>query len=137
MHKHPKGDEATAEKTVVKGPIFVVDDEPMLLELAEAILAPLGYEVRTFRDPESALAEYKELSTYPVVMVTDYSMHRMSGHQLLAACRKICPEQKVLMVSGTVEEDAFGNNEIQPTAFLSKPYQAKELFEAVAALLPR
>ena len=32
--------------------IFVVDDEPMLLDLAVAILQPLGYEVRTFRDPQ-------------------------------------------------------------------------------------
>ena len=38
--------------------IFVVDDEPMLLELATAILEPLGFDVRTFHDPKQALAEY-------------------------------------------------------------------------------
>ena len=32
--------------------IFVVDDEPMLLDLAAAILQPLGFNVRTFRDPQ-------------------------------------------------------------------------------------
>ena len=35
--------------------VFVVDDEPMLLELASVIIKPLGCEVRTFRDPEAAL----------------------------------------------------------------------------------
>ena len=32
--------------------VYVVDDEPMLLELAMVILAPLGYQVQTYRDPE-------------------------------------------------------------------------------------
>jgi len=115
----------------------VVDDEPMLLELAEAILAPLGHEVKTFRDPDSALQAYRAATVLPVVVVTDYSMQHMSGQQLLCACRRICPDQKVLMVSGTVEEDIFDKKENQPTAFLPKPYQAQELLAAVAALLPR
>ena len=38
--------------------IFVVDDEPMLLDLAVAILEPQGFIVRTFRDPRQALTEY-------------------------------------------------------------------------------
>src|SRR5208283_670318 len=32
--------------------IFVVDDEPMLLEMAVMILEPLKFNVRTFRDPQ-------------------------------------------------------------------------------------
>jgi len=137
MHKQSKGDDTVSEKKGPKGTIFVVDDEPMLLELAEAILAPLGYEVRTFRDPDSALEAYRTASVPPAVVVTDYSMVHMSGQQLLNACRKLHPDQKVLMVSGTVEEDVFDKKENQPTAFLPKPYQSKELLDAVAALLPR
>jgi CheY-like chemotaxis protein len=131
-----KGDETGPDKKGPRGSIFVVDDEPMLLELAEAILEPLGYEVMTFSNPDVALAAYRTASVLPVVVVTDYSMHHMSGQQLLNACRKICPDQKVLLVSGTVEEDVFEKKEAQPTAFLPKPYQANELLEAVAALLP-
>ena len=37
--------------------IFVVDDEPMLLEMAVMILEPLHFRVRTFRDPQTAVAE--------------------------------------------------------------------------------
>jgi len=32
--------------------IFVVDDEPMLLEMAVMILEPLNFRVRTFRDAQ-------------------------------------------------------------------------------------
>ena len=38
--------------------IYIVDDEPMLLELASAILEPLGYSVETFRSPETALRAF-------------------------------------------------------------------------------
>jgi hypothetical protein len=43
-------------KAAVK--IFVVDDEPMLLDLAAAILQPHGFKVWTFRDPQLALEEF-------------------------------------------------------------------------------
>ena len=40
------------------GFIYVVDDEPMLLELATVILEPQGYRVKCFRDPELALESF-------------------------------------------------------------------------------
>ena len=36
--------------------IYLVDDEPMLLELASVILEPLGYAVETFHFPGSSSA---------------------------------------------------------------------------------
>lgn len=136
MHKQTKGDAVETGKKGSRESIFVVDDEPMLLELAEAILATLGCEIRTFCSPEAALQAYQESNPPPAVVVTDFSMQRMSGQDLLAACRKLCPSQKVLIVSGTVEADAFGKTDVHPTAFLAKPYQAEELLSAVRALMP-
>ncbi len=44
---------------IAQGPaIYVVDDEPMLLELAAVILEPQGYRLQTFRDPEMALQTF-------------------------------------------------------------------------------
>lgn len=136
MRKLIKGDTGPEPKGTGEL-VFVVDDEPLLLELAEAILATLGCKVRTFSSPEAALQAYRESDPPPAVVVTDFSMNRMSGQDLLIACRARCPNQKVLMVSGTVEADAFGKTDILPTAFLAKPYQAADLFAAVRALLPR
>ena len=61
--------------------IFVVDDEQMLLDLAVAILQPLGYDVRTFSDPRVALKEFP--TAKPVVIVTDYAMGEMNGLDLV------------------------------------------------------
>ncbi len=74
----------------------MVDDEPMLLDLAATILQPLGFNVRTFRDPKKALAEYP--AARPAVVVTDYAMGGMNGLDLVRECRRINPRQKMILV---------------------------------------
>jgi DNA-binding NtrC family response regulator len=113
--------------------VFVVDDEPMLLELAEVILKPLGCIVRTFRDPEVALKAIA--ATPPDVIITDYAMGRMSGMDLIRECRRFNPRQKLILVSGTVDGQVFADAPAKPNEFLSKPYQIQELTECVRRLL--
>ena len=113
--------------------IFVVDDEPMLLDLAEVILQPLGCQVRTFRDPEVALKAFA--AGFPEVIITDYAMRRMSGMDLIRECRRINPQQKMILVSGTVDGQVFADAPVKPNEFLSKPYQIQELTECVRALI--
>jgi CheY-like chemotaxis protein len=113
--------------------VFVVDDEPMLLELADAILSPLGYEVRTFRDPELALREFPE--AHPAVVITDYAMGRMNGMDLIRECRRLNPRQKMILLSGTVDEHVFADAPVKPDQFLTKPYQIQELAERVRSLI--
>ena len=113
--------------------IFVVDDEPMLLELAEVILKPLGCTVRTFRDPEVALKEFA--TAPPEVVITDYAMGRMTGMDLVRECRRLKPSQKMILVSGTVDGQVFADAPVKPNEFLSKPYQIQELTDRVLALI--
>lgn len=114
--------------------IYVVDDEPMLLELASVILQPLGYAINTFRDATSALQAYTAAKSFPALVITDYSMHAMNGMDFIKACRQIHPRQKVLLISGTVGEDIFRDAPEKPNQFIAKPYHAKQLIEAVQAL---
>jgi CheY-like chemotaxis protein len=124
---------ATRSKEVSQPTVFVVDDEPMLLELAEAILKPLGYLVRTFRDPELALKEFP--AAHPDVIITDYAMGRMSGMDLIRECRRLNPQQKMILLSGTVDEHVFAHAAVKPDQFLTKPYQIHELAERVRSLI--
>ena len=119
-----------------KGLIYVVDDEPMLLEMANVVLEPLGYQLRTFRDPEAALNTFISARPRPLLVVTDYAMHRLNGMDLIAGCRRAEPKQKFLMVSGTVGPDIYRTASQKPDGFLAKPYHAKLLIGAVKALLP-
>jgi CheY-like chemotaxis protein len=112
--------------------IFVVDDEPMLLDLAEAILQPLGYDVRIFRDPKKALKEFP--AARPAVVVTDYAMGAMNGLDLIRECRQVNPRQKMLLLSGTVDETIYDGVTVKPDRFLAKPYQVSEFVQSVREL---
>ncbi|HTB86154.1 MAG TPA: response regulator [Candidatus Sulfotelmatobacter sp.] len=116
-----------------KPTVFVVDDEPMLLELAAVIIKPLGCEVHTFRDPETALKEFPIIQ--PEVILTDYAMGRMTGMDLVRECRRLNPKQKIILVSGTVDEHVFTEAPQKPDRFLSKPYQLQELADCIRKLL--
>lgn len=117
--------------------VFVVDDEPMLLELASMIVEPLGFRVRTFRDPVTALREYSLSQPLPVLLITDFAMHQMNGMDLIRDCRKINPRQKVLLISGTVDAMIYRDSPQKPDAFLAKPYQTQELVNAVHTLVAK
>jgi CheY-like chemotaxis protein len=114
--------------------IFVVDDEPMLLELAAAILQPTGFNVRTFRDPQAALAEFSAANPPPAIVVTDYAMGVMTGLDLIRECRRIQPRQKILLLSGTVDESIYADTPVKPDRFLAKPYQAHDLITLIQSL---
>ena len=112
--------------------IFVVDDEPTLLDLAATILEPLGFKVRTFSDPKQALAEYP--AARPAVVVTDYAMGEMNGLDLVRECKRINPRQKIILVSGTVDENIYAGMQSKPDCFLAKPYQISDFIESIQAL---
>src|SRR4030095_15020239 len=84
--------------------IYVVDDEPMLLELATVVLEPLGYTIKTFRDPKAALKAFTAAEPRPALLITDYAMHLMNGMDLIAACRTVQPSQQILLISGHVDQ---------------------------------
>jgi two-component system cell cycle sensor histidine kinase/response regulator CckA len=115
--------------------VYVVDDEPMLLELAMVILAPLGYQVQTYRDPETALQAYIASQPRPVLIITDYAMHHMNGMDLIEECKRREPSQKIILVSGTVGEEVYHQSSVRPDRFLSKPYEIRELTDLVAEVL--
>jgi len=115
--------------------IFAVDDEPMLLELATMILQPQGFRVETFRDPVAAVRAFSLANPLPALIITDFAMHQMNGLDLIRDCRLIHPEQKILMVSGTVDGSVYRDSPHKPDAFLAKPYSATELIALAKQLV--
>jgi len=116
---------------------YVVDDEPMLLDLNESLLRSIGFDVRRFRAAEVAFEAYRQESIPPALIVTDFSMYKMSGQDLIEACREIHPGQKFLLVSGTVNASIFANSSEKPDHFMSKPYATDEFSAAVRNITGR
>ena len=116
--------------------VFVVDDEAMLLDLAEMILGPAGFRVRLFHDPQKALSEYIAAKPPPDVVVTDYAMAGMSGLDLIRECRRLNPQQKTILLSGTVDESVYADSPVKPDCLLAKPYHIHKLIEVIYSLVP-
>lgn len=117
--------------------IFVVDDEQMLLDLAEMILKPAGFQVCLFKDPTKALAEYVAAPSPPDVLVTDYAMPQMNGMDLIRECKRLRPRQRTILLSGTVDESIYTGSDVQPDRFLAKPYQINRLVEVIHSLIAK
>jgi len=132
--KEPQTSSASAGG-VVKPTLFVVDDEPMLLHLARVVLEAAGYQVRTFRDGDVALQAFQSAPVKPALIITDYAMHSMSGMDLVRECKELVPQQKILLVSGTVDESIYSDSPAKPDRFLAKPYQTGQLTDLVRELV--
>src|SRR5215831_1712101 len=132
----PKADSPTAGNGS-NSLVYVVDDEPMVLELALVVLGRLDHHIETFRDAEAALELFQRAKPRPSLVISDYAMHRMNGLGLLEACRRIVPEQRFLLVSGTVDASVYVDSPWKPDRFLAKPYSPEQLIKVVNALLNR
>ena len=115
--------------------VFLVDDEAMLLELNTVILEPLGYRVKAFSDPVAAVRAYSVTEPRPALIVTDYAMGEVNGMYVISACRRLNPSQKIILLSGTVDETIFEEASEKPDRFLAKPYQCQQLTDLVSELL--
>ncbi len=115
--------------------VFVVDDEKVLLDLAETILTAADCAVRTFPDAESALAALIAGPALPRLIITDFAMGRMTGMDLIRESKRIDPGQRTLLISGVMEEFVCRDSPVKADGFLPKPYGIAEFTTKVRALL--
>lgn len=115
--------------------IYIVDDESLLGEMAEAVLSSEGFRSKVFSCPIKALESLKAAAAPPALLVTDCVMTGMSGIDLIAKCREHAPRLKTILLSGTVTEDYVKNAGIKPDRFIAKPYNVQVLISTVRDLL--
>ncbi len=126
---------STRRAPPLSGPVFVVDDNAMLSELAAAVLGSAGHTVRHFTDPRKVLEAFDEADPKPTVLVTDYDMGEMNGVELIRLLHKVYPALKTVLLSGTVDSSMVLMNPGQVHRFLGKPYDPAQLKNLVAELL--
>lgn len=112
--------------------VVVVDDEPVLLQMMERVLAGGGYEVHGASNALRALEIATGLPAPPAVLVSDVRMEPVDGPDLARLMRRACPTTRVLFVSGYPEDP---DHRPFPAPLLRKPFSPDQLLEAVAGLL--
>ncbi|MHB8834433.1 MAG: ATP-binding protein [Candidatus Methylomirabilia bacterium] len=103
--------------------ILVVEDETPLRELCETVLSRLGYRVSAAGNGQEALDLVREQRLEPDLVVTDVVMPGISGPELAARLRRIRPGQRVLFMSGYMDETITRHLVLDQSAlFVPKPF---------------
>lgn len=116
--------------------ILVVEDSSVFREMQGLLLGQAGYGVSTHENPQTALAiaarEHFDL------VVIDYELPDMNGHQFMHALRKIQPEIAVVFVSGALTLDlAIQLSSEGVAGIFNKPANPKTLLEKINETLAR
>src|SRR5947207_1773467 len=115
--------------------VYVVDDEPMVGDVVQAILKMGGYESVLFQDPNAAFNAINQANPKPALLLTDFQMPQMTGRELIELCKKDHPMLKTILYSGNVQEDTVALYPARPDRFLRKPFTPKTLIDLVQSVL--
>jgi signal transduction histidine kinase/CheY-like chemotaxis protein len=129
----------TAPPVALRGPsrtILVVDDDRLMLSLAEEILAELGYEPVGYDSPVQALAAFEGGPQRFDAVLVDERMPGLSGTELAARITACRTDIAVIVMTG------YGGEELEERAraagvarVIGKPYTASVLKEALQDVL--
>jgi DNA-binding NtrC family response regulator len=122
--------------------VLIVDDEESICALLARMLEPLGYEIDTLTDADSALASVNESPAD--VVVADIRMPGHDGVWLIDQLQRLHPATAVVIVTGIQDLDPRLTLRPGVIAYLAKPFEAeqvqtavKKAVDAVRALQPR
>ncbi|HEX2896727.1 MAG TPA: response regulator [candidate division Zixibacteria bacterium] len=110
--------------------ILVVDDEAMIRNLLEKILAKEGYKILLAKDGQEAL---DIISTKKVdIVISDMKMPRMNGLDLLKTLKRERPEIGVVIMTGygdtyTVKDALL----LGADEYITKPFKSYEMLMIV------
>jgi signal transduction histidine kinase/CheY-like chemotaxis protein len=114
------------------GKVLVVDDEPLVREVAKRALERAGFEVVLAENGRQAVETYSQQGARIALVLLDLSMPEMDGEQTLVELRRIDPRVQVLLSSGydqaSTTRPPLGG---RVASFIQKPYTARALVEAV------
>jgi two-component system response regulator PilR (NtrC family) len=118
------------------GTILIVDDEEIMREILEALLAREGYQVRMAASAEAGL-ELAKTTTFDAAIV-DVMMPGMDGIQLLQELKKLDEELPVLMITAFASvETAITAMKLGAFDYVTKPFKNDEVLVVVRNAVER
>ena len=116
--------------------VMVVDDEPAVAAFLANALARFGYRTSTFTSAEAALENLSDDTEEYDLIITDMTMPRMSGEDLLREALRVRPHVPVVICTGfsasMTPERAY---ELGAAGYLNKPLSVNDLALQVRRIL--
>jgi signal transduction histidine kinase/ligand-binding sensor domain-containing protein/ActR/RegA family two-component response regulator len=116
--------------------VLLVEDEPLVRQIAESALTDQGYRVLEAENGEEALRVATVNDHNIALVLTDVVMPRMGGRELTEKLRQRLPGIRVLYMSGYAASTIDEQDVIEPgTAFLRKPFTLADMLRKVRDVL--
>jgi len=115
--------------------ILIVDDDVDIRDLAQLVLEQAGHEVRSAENGEVALETARSFA--PELILLDMRMPGIDGWAFMTKYRGT-PEPHARVIVVTAARDALAwASQVRADGYLAKPFDLRELIDAVDAALPR
>ena len=116
--------------------VLLVEDEPVLREVAEETLRNANFQVTVAASGQEALRIWQERGGKFDVLLTDLSMPEgITGMQLATQLSQSNPRLKIILTSGYAPEMVETEPQCRDALFLQKPYPPSLLPETVSKCL--
>src|SRR5437762_4506193 len=115
--------------------ILLVDDEPSMLRYTKTLLELSNYTVETATTGEEVL-ERMNRGSAPTLILLDLAMPGMDGLEVLESCKKIRPEQKVVMLCCVNDTNKVVQAiKLGASDYVTKPFESSQLQGAIRRAL--
>ncbi len=115
------------------GTILLVDDEEMILSVAEEMIQALGYQVLVAKDGRSAIDTYRAKNSQIDLVILDLIMPGLGGGETFDQMKAINPDVKVLLSSGySINGQASSIIKRGCQGFIQKPFGIQELSQKIS-----
>jgi CheY-like chemotaxis protein len=125
-----KGTKYASYPAIHSAVLLCIDDDKDVLECEKSFLESFGYTVLTAASGGKAL-ELASMNSIDVVIV-DYLMPEMNGHETAMEMRRLKPQAPIIMLSAAVDVSEQTLKLVD--AFISKDSLASELLPTIAQL---
>ena len=128
--------EASAEIPTGTESVLLIDDEEQLLDAVKCMLGHLGYKVTATTSSVEALLLFRQQPEAYDLLITDYTMPKMTGADLAKEVMAIRPDVPIILCTGfsqRIDEESAG--EMRISGFIMKPVDIRCLAVLIRKVL--
>jgi CheY-like chemotaxis protein len=131
----PRAEERPAPRQETGGRVLVVEDNPLVGQMASTMLSSMGYSPVVVIDASSAIAEMERPDPISLLLTDILLPGGMTGVDLARQARRRWPDLPILFMSGFADPSLVPDDFRSNTMLLRKPFRLGQLSEAIVFAL--
>lgn len=115
--------------------VLLVEDEALVRKAIQEALQSAGYRVITAENAAHALDAYHKCSAPVDLLLSDVVMPGISGHELARSVFALCPDIRIMLISGYIDQLSAPELCTFRKEYLAKPFSISTLLKRIREAL--